>query len=203
MRPTMLSALLAAGTALTLVGAPALADPVVVGYTTVDFEPANEEEAADDDATAAHDVTVQGLVVDNLEPRGADVDDGDACPSDGCDYALLAVDPAAIQDPTSGEGASAVGCATRSYGVVDPSPQPRDLSGARLYTATGTVPERTVTAGDEPGEPITPGVGLLCFAAPGNGLANSADDRAMSVTQPAPVVIVSGREAGHAAPAAD
>lgn len=203
MRRTMLSALLAAGTALTLVGAPALADPVVVGYTTVDFEPANEEDAADGDATAAHDITVQGLVVDNLEPHDSDLDDGDACPSEGCDYALLAVDPAAIQASTASQSAGGVGCETRGYGVVDPSPQPRDVSGARLYTATGAVPERTVATEDEPGEPITPGVGLLCFAAPGNGLANSADDGPLSVTQPAPVVIVSGREAGRAAPATD
>lgn len=192
MRRTILSAVVAAGTALTLTGAPALADTLVVGYTTVEFEP-----AVDGDHTEAQGIRVQGLVVDDLEPRSRDGGEGEGCPAAGCDYALLAVDPAAIQASTAGQGASGAGCDTHEYGVVEASPQQRDVSGARVYTATGALPERTV--GAEGGtEPLTPGVGLLCFAASAHdrALTENPDAPPTAATQPVPAVVVHDREPG-------
>lgn len=187
MSRTIVTALAVTAAALLAGGTPAVANTVVVGYTTVD---ADYSAADGEDPTAT--IRAQGLVVDDLEPRGSEAASVTACPPGGCRYALMVVDPAAVRDDAEGptEGA---GCDTRRYGIVDANPDERDVGGAaRVYTGTGAIPASTVGDAGDSAEHITPGVGLLCFANPAHddGLHNEAGDGLLVATQPAVVVIV-------------
>lgn len=184
-----LLALVAATTAMWM-GAPALADTVVVGY----LPPGVDYGATDDDSEVElGEVRARGVVVNNLEPGARDLGTRDQCPPEGCRYELIVLDPAARRDAT-GPGTGAVGCDAPDYGLVDPEPDEAPLgNGARLYTGHGALPTHTAETGSETTpRPLTPGVGLLCFATSSGegGLGNDPADGPLAATQPKPVVIL-------------
>lgn len=171
------------------VGVPAVGEPITVGY----LPPGIDYGATDDSEIELGEVRAQGVVVENLEPGARDLDTRDECPPEGCRYELIVIDPAAVRgDPVTGPGA--VGCDGLQYGVIDPEPEETRLGGgARLYTGSGPLPERTAdTANQTTPSPLTPGVGQLCFATPSGdeGWTNNAGDAPLAATQPNPVVIL-------------
>lgn len=178
-----------------LAAVPALAAPVVVGYLPpqVDYGLLTGGDGGGDGQLADGEIRAQGLVVANLEP-GSEASGGNGdCPDDGCAYQLIVADPEAIAagdpDATTGTGA----CDTTRYAVIDPSPQVRDVDGARLHTGRGALPTRlahpvdgdnATEAGQPP--PLSRGVGQLCFATP-----TDAGEAPTATTQPVPIVVLS------------
>lgn len=184
MRRPGLIALLLAAAALGM-GAPSVADTVVVGY----IPPGIDYGTTDDSEVPLGQVRADGLVVENLEPSTRDAGRREGCPPEGYRYKLIVLDPAALRDH-DGTGTAAGGCDAVEYGVIDPEPYATPLGGgARLYTGSGPVPATTAdTASGGTPDSLTPGVGKLCFAATSGG--DEAGGGPLAATQPRPVVIL-------------
>lgn len=189
-QPRLLLPLAGALLGLGLLTAPGLAAPRVVGY----LPPRVDYGALADDTSdlAADELRAQGLVVANLEPTAdADAAEGQACPPKGCAYQLIVTDPAEVRltrREAAAPSEAAPSCGSGSYAVVDADPDHRDVNGARLFAAQGSLPTRTAdTAADSP-QPLTPGVGQLCFASKPHG---ESGESPQAMTQPVPIVILS------------
>ncbi len=180
-----LFAVLAAASALTA-GTPASANIGVVGYL-----PPGVDYGIGDDAEAAFgEVRAQGVVVNDLEPGARGPDTGQTCSTEGCLYELVVVDPAAVRAQTDPHS-DTVGCASDRYGVIDAAPEQAPLgSGARLYTGHGPLPTHiTATQNAATTAPLSPGIGLLCFATAASDSQRTDARGPLAATQPDPVVI--------------
>lgn len=175
---------LAAGTVL-----PAVADTAFVGPTILQTA-SDQEPDTTGGPPVGTTVAAQGVVVTAMEPRAASQQAAPGrCPAAGCDYQLVLVNPRAVR---AGTGPEPVTCATLDYGVIDPDPDRTDIGqAARAYQGQGRLPTHTVAAAGGP-TPITPGVGLVCFASSAHqaGPRNPAGTGPAAATQPVPLAVL-------------